>query len=58
MKTVETATHPGMCFICAQPIGIGDPIVCSFLGANPVAAYARSVIRSWAIPRKPLRINP
>ena len=41
MKITEKARVPGTCFICAQPIHVGDVIVCSHLGTNPVAAHAQ-----------------
>jgi hypothetical protein len=41
MKITEKARVPGMCFICAQLINVGDVIVCSHLGVNPVAAHAQ-----------------
>lgn len=41
MKITGKATHPGTCFICARPIHVKDVIVCSFLGANPVAAHIK-----------------
>jgi hypothetical protein len=41
MKITEKATIAGTCFICGQRIYVGDIIVRSHLGINPVAAHAQ-----------------
>jgi len=40
-KITEKAVVPGTCFICAQRIYVSDVIICSQLGAMPVAAHAK-----------------
>jgi len=39
-KITEKAKVNGHCFVCARLIRVGDVIVCSQLGTNPVAAHA------------------